>query len=327
MKKRRIMSILASAVLVGALLVPAAVPAVADEAESYKIGFSQATMASPFYVTMVDEFEKYCEENGVEPMAISADEDVQKQNQDIMDMIAAGIDALILNPINLESVQTGIDACVEAGIPVITVDRMASSGGTAVVKRDNKEMGRLVGERLLEELGGAEAAEGTIIELQGTAGDQVMMDRRDGFESAFEGVDGITIVQSVNCDYVRAKAVVAAQDLIQANLDNNIVAIYGHNDDMAIGGMQAAQEAGLEGVLICGVDGLMEAVEAIANGEGYICTTLNDPGTELKVAADTAIKVLNGDDFEEEVDAGTGLVDTANAAEYVDESLSFAAMK
>ena len=113
--------------------------------------------------------------------------------------------------------------------------------------------------------------------------------------------------------------------MIQGN--DNIVAIYGHNDDMAMGGLQAAQEAGLEGVMVCGVDGLMEAVEAIANGEGYVATTLNDPGTELKVAADTAIKVLNGDEYEEEVDAGTGLIDTSNAADYVDENLSFAAMK
>ena len=322
MKKSKVVL---SAILAAAVVMSVAPLAHAEEvvpAGDYKIGFSQATMASPFYVTMVDAFENYCEEKGVEPMAISADEDVQKQNQDIMDMIAAGIDALILNPINLESVQTGIDACVEAGIPVITVDRMASSGGTAVVKRDNKEMGRLTGEALLKALDGKT---GTILELQGSAGDQVMMDRRDGFESVFEDVDGITIVQSVNCDYVRAKALTAAQDMIQGN--DNIIAIYGHNDDMAMGGLQAAQEAGLDDVLVCGVDGLMEAVEAIANGEGYVATTLNDPGTELKVAADTALKVLNGEPYEEEVDAGTGLIDTTNAADYVDDSLSFAAMK
>ena len=323
MKKAKvIVGVIAAATMVMSLATTAFAAEEVTPAGDYKIGFSQATMASPFYVTMVDAFEAYCEEKGVEPMAISADEDVQKQNQDIMDMIAAGIDALILNPINLESVQTGIDACVEAGIPVITVDRMASSGGTAVVKRDNKEMGRLTGEALLKALDGKT---GTIRELQGTAGDQVMMDRRDGFESVFEGVEGITIVQSVNCDYVRAKALTAAQDMIQGN--DNIIAIYGHNDDMAMGGLQAAQEAGLEDVLVCGVDGLMEAVEAIANGEGYVATTLNDPGTELKVAADTAIRVLNGEDFEQEVDAGTGLVDTSNAADYVDDSLTFAAMK
>ena len=159
MKKSKVVL---SAILAAAVVMSVAPLAHAEEvvpAGDYKIGFSQATMASPFYVTMVDAFENYCEEKGVEPMAISADEDVQKQNQDIMDMIAAGIDALILNPINLESVQTGIDACVEAGIPVITVDRMASSGGTAVVKRDNKEMGRLTGEALLKALDASKDAQ------------------------------------------------------------------------------------------------------------------------------------------------------------------------
>lgn len=290
----------------------------------YTIGFSQCTLASPFYTTMKTVIEEYADELGVSVTVVSADDDVQKQNNDILDLVSSGIDALIVNPINTEGVQTGIDACVEAGIPVVTVDRMAASGADAAVVRDNKEMGRLVGEELLKELGGAEKASGVILELQGTSGDQVMMDRRDGFESAFEGVDNITIVQSAYCDYTRSKAITAAADLIQAN--DNIVAIYGHNDDMALGGMQAAQEAGLTDVKICGVDGLMEAVQAIADGT-YACTALNDPGTEIKVALDTAVAILNGETVEETVDAGTGLVNADNAADYVDDSLAFAAMK
>lgn len=295
---------------------------VADE--DYTIGFSQCTLASPFYTTMKTVIEDYAEEKGVTVQVVSADDDVQKQNNDIMDLVSSGIDALILNPINTDGVQTGIEACQDAGIPVITVDRMASSGATAAVVRDNYAMGQLVGEELLKELGGADNASGTILEIQGTSGDQVMMDRRDGFESAFADAKNITIVQSAYCDYTRSKAITAAADLIQSN--DNIVAIYGHNDDMALGAMQAAQEAGLTDVKICGVDGLMEAVKAIADGS-YSCTALNDPGTEIKVALDTAIAVLNGETVEEEVDAGTGLVNADNAADYVDDSLSFAAMK
>lgn len=281
-------------------------------------------MASPFYTQMKTVIEEYAKEKGVEVTVISADDDVQKQNSDILDFISGGIDALILNPINTEGVQSGIDACKEAGIPVITVDRMASSGAAAAVVRDNKVMGRLVGDALLKELGGAEKATGTILELQGASGDQVMMDRRDGFESAFADAKGIKIVQSAYCDYTRSKAITAAQDMIQAN--ENIVAIYGHNDDMSLGGMQAAQEAGLKDVKICGVDGLMEAVKAINDGQ-YSCTALNDPGTEIKVALDTTIAVLNGETVEAVIDAGTGLVDASNAAEYVDDSLPFAAIK
>lgn len=85
----------------------------------------------------------------------------------------------------------------------------------------------------------ADKASGKILEIQGTAGDQVMMARRDGFESVFKDVAGIEIVQSVNCDYARAKAVAATQDLLQAN--DGVVAIYGHNDDMAVGAARFVQ--------------------------------------------------------------------------------------
>lgn len=292
--------------------------------KQYTIGFAQCTLASPFYTQMKTVIEDYAKEKGVTVTVVSADDDVTKQNSDIMDLISKGIDALILNPINTEGVQTGIDACKDAGIPVITVDRMAASGATAAVVRDNKKMGQIVGEELLKELGGADKASGTILELQGTSGDQVMMDRRDGFEAAFADAPNVKIVQSAYCDYTRSKAVTAAQDMIQANSD--IIAIYGHNDDMALGGLQAAQEAGLTDVKVCGVDGLMEAVKAINDGT-YACTALNDPGTEIKVALDTAIKVLNGESVEESVDAGTGLVNADNAADYVDDSLPFAEIK
>jgi len=271
---------------------------------------------------MKDVAESYAKELGVDITVVSADDDVQKQNNDINDLISSGIDALILNPMNTDGVATGIQACKDAGIPVITVDRMASSGATAAIVRDNKKMGNIVGEALLKTLGGKDNAKGTILELQGTSGDQVMMDRRDGFEEAFKDASGIKIVQSAYCDYERAKAITAAQDLIQANTD--IVAVYGHNDDMALGGMQACQEAGLKDVKICGVDGLMEAINAIAAGN-YSCTALNDPGSELKIAIDTCIKVLDGETVDASIDAGTGLVDSSNASQYVNADLAFAA--
>lgn len=297
----------------------------AAESTGYKIGFSQCTMASPFYVTMVDVAQEYAKEVGVELVYSDANEDVTKQNNDINDMISQGIDALILNPINAESAAPGVEACQEAGIPVITIDRNVNEGNTAYVGRDNEAMGRLVGEALLEALGGADSAKGKILEIQGTAGDTVMMARRDGFESAFEGVDGIEIVQSAYCDYTRSKAVTATQDLLQAHKEG-VVAVYGHNDDMSLGAMQVLEEQGVKDVMVTGVDGLMEAVMAIDEGK-YAITTMNDPGSLLKVAIDTTLKILNGESYDEFVDAGTGVIDADNAADYVDESLAFAAMK
>ena len=89
---------------------------------------------------------------------------------------------------------------------------------------------------------------------------------------------------------------------------------------------QLFEENGIEGVKVTGVDGLMEAVMAIQDGK-YSITTMNDPGSLLKVAMNTTLKVLNGEDYDEFVDAGTGVIDSSNVADYVDDSLAFAAMK
>lgn len=323
MRKKGIVAVLTAAALAASMTT--AVSAAEESAgTSYKIGFAQCTLASPFYVSMKDVAEEYAKELGVELTVVSADDDVTKQNNDINDMLTSGIDALIVNPINAEGIAPAIEACTKAEIPVITVDRNINEGYTAYVGRDNEEMGRLVGEALVEHLGGKEEASGKILEIQGTAGDTVMMARRDGFEAAVAEAPGLEVIQSAYCDYTRSKAVTATQDLLQSN--DGIVAVYGHNDDMALGASQVLQEKGVEGVAVCGVDGLMEAVMAINDGS-YAITTMNDPGSLIKAALDTSLKILNGEEYEEYVDAGTGVIDSSNVADYVDESLAFAAMK
>lgn len=293
-------------------------------AKSFKIGFSQCTLASPFYTTMKDAAEAFAKNNNLELVFISADDDVQKQNADVMDMISSGIDALIINPMNNEGVSAALQAAADAGIPIVTIDRFTSDPHvTARIVRDNEYMGQIVGEQLLKELEADGITEGTILEIQGTAGDSVMMARRDGFDKVFAGKN-YTIVKSVNCDYTRSLAVTATQDLIQAN--DNIVAIYGHNDDMSVGALQACTEAGLSGIKVCGVDGLMEAVKAIANNEGYCATSMNDPTSLLQIAMQTCVKLLNGETVDKEVDAGTGLISSENAKKYVS-SLAFAENK
>lgn len=321
MKKKGILAVMTAAAMVASMAMPVSA---AEAKTDYKIGFAQCTLASPFYVSMKDAVEEYAKELGVELVVVSADDDVTKQNNDINDMITGGIDALIVNPINAEGIAPAIEACTKAEIPVITVDRNINEGYTAYVGRDNEAMGKLVGEALVEHLGGKDKAEGKILEIQGTAGDTVMMARRDGFEAAVAEAPGLEVVQSAYCDYTRSKAVTATQDLLQSN--DNIVAVYGHNDDMSLGAAQVLAEKGVEGVAVCGVDGLMEAVMAINDGT-YAITTMNDPGSLIKTALDTALKVLNGEAYEEYVDAGTGVIDSSNAADYVDENLAFAAMK
>ncbi|SCP96907.1 substrate-binding domain-containing protein [Anaerobium acetethylicum] len=291
--------------------------------DTFTIGFSNCSQDTPFFANMTPIIGDYGKEKGLEVISLNADNDVAKQNKDIQDLISRGIDVLLVNPVNEDGPSAGIEACNKAGIPVITVDKNVKKGYDAWVGRDNKEMGRLVGERLIELLGGKDAAKGTILEIQGTAGSTTMMNRRDGFDAAIAEAPGLKIVQSSYCDYDRSKAIPATQDLLQANKD--VVAIYGHNDDMALGAAQVCAEQGFADVLVCGVDGLMEAVLKIEEG-GYACTASNDPVLLGQTAVDTAIKIMAGEKVEEFVDAGTVVIDADNVADYADKELDFATM-
>ena len=321
MKVRKI-SAMVMAVMMAASVCSSAAFAEEKDLSELTIGFSNCSQDTPFFANMTPIIQEYAEGLGAKVVALNADNDIAKQNQDIMDLVTQGIDILIINPVNEDGPSAGIEACNNAEIPVVTVDKNVKAGYTSWVGRDNQEMGRLCGEKLIELLGG-EDAKGTILEIQGTAGSTTMMQRRDGFHEAVDKIEGLKVVQSSYCDYDRSKAIPATQDLLQANED--IVAIFGHNDDMALGAAQVCAEQGLNDVLVCGVDGLMEAVLKIQDGE-YACTTSNDPVLMGQTAVDVAVKIFNGEEAEDFVDAGTVVIDAENVAEYADESLDFATM-
>ncbi len=303
----------AAAILAGAFT---ATPALA---EGLKIGFSQVTLQSPFYVQLKDGAEAAAEAGGDQLIFLDANGDVSKQNNDIQDLITQGVDAIIINPVNPDAVVPSLEAADAAGIPVITVDRSVNEGKVvAHIGRDNKAMGMMVGEAVKARLA-ADGIEGAkIIEIQGDAGGAVMMDRRDGFHAAMEG-SGHTIVEGPYAEYIRANAVVAMQDLLQANSDVKVV--YAHNDDMALGAMQVLQESGRVDVLVSGVDGLSEALEVMATGGNYVATALNDPQYLGDVTIQVAREAIAGKDVPSFVDAGSKAVTPENVGEFPRDSL------
>lgn len=286
------------------------------------IGFSQCTLESPFYVALMDEAKAEAATKGAQLIYADAQSSVSKQNSDIQDLISKGINVLVLNAQQADGYQSAISAAKAKGIAVIEVDRNVNGDITSFVGRDNKAMGALIGKKAVELLGGAGNAKGTILEVQGAAGDKVMMARRDGFHSAVDQEKGIKVIQTPYCDYVRSKAVAAAQDAFQAHKDISL--IYAHNDDMALGALQVANQMGLKNVKVVGIDGLMEAVKGITQGT-YVATTCNDPAYEGKLAVDAAIDAASGKTVEANIDAGTALIDSSNASKYYDPSKTFAA--
>ncbi|MFZ3582884.1 substrate-binding domain-containing protein [Loktanella sp. DJP18] len=109
-----------------------------------------------------------------------------------------------------------------------------------------------------------------IVELQGTTGSSPAIDRKTGFENAIAGHDNLEIVRSQTGDFTRSQGKVVMESFLKAEGGENICALYAHNDDMAVGAIQAIKEAGLkpgEDIKIVAIDAVPDAHLAIANGE------------------------------------------------------------
>ncbi|GAB6902114.1 substrate-binding domain-containing protein [Kineosporia succinea] len=285
------------------------------DGDGIKIGFSQVTQQSPFYVELGQGAKDAAAKAGDEMYFVDANGDVTKQNDDIQDLITRGVKVLIINPVDPKGVAPGLAAAKAAGVKVISVDRPLD-GAVTYVGRDNVEMGKLVGEQLLKSLG---SGGGKVLEIQGDAGGTVARDRSAGFNEALNGAPGVTVVKGPYAEYIRSKAVTAMQDLLQSNPD--VKAVYCHNDDMCMGVLQVLKENNRDDVKVAGVDGLMEAVKAVADGGQYVATAVNDPQYEGQIAVDTAVKVAAGESVPEFIDAGTKLVDADTAKDLTGDAL------
>ena len=273
------------------------------------IGFSQATLQSPFYVQLKTGAEAAAKAGGDQLGVLDANGDENKQNNDIQDLITRGVKVLIINPVNPDAVAPVLSAAGDAHIPVMTVDRAVHGDVATYVGRDNQTMGRIVGKALV----GMLKPGSKIIEIQGDAGGTVMAARRDGFGEAAKAA-GDTLVMGPYAEYVRANAVTAMQDLLQANPD--VKAVYAHNDDMALGALQVLRENNRKDVLVAGVDGLSEAVKDLAAGDQFVATAANDPIRLGAVTIETARKVAAGQKLPPFIDAGTALIDKQTVGEF-----------
>lgn len=295
-----------------ALAVAASVLALNAQAKDLKIGFSQVTLQSPFYVQLRDGAKAAAAKDGDELIFLDANGDISKQNNDIQDLLTRKVDVLIINAVNPDAVGASLEAARRAKVPVIAVDRAINAPVATTIGRNNAQMGELSGKALVAALKQKGVVSGKIIEIQGDAGGTVMKERRKGFHTALAGTD-FKIIDGPYSEYMRANAVTAMQDLLQAHPD--LKAVIAHNDDMAMGALQVLNESGKKDVLVAGVDGLSEAIDKIQTGDQYVATALNDPRYLGEVAIEAARGLITGKTIPAFVDAGTKVVTKADAAE------------
>ncbi len=332
MKKRILVSLLA-AILVVATLVgcskPAQTPQTSEPAGSssettepaekkFKVGFSQGTMNHPFRVAMVEENVAYAKEHYPEMEIIVTDgnNDSAKQVSDVEDLIAQGIDALIISPLTAEALTDVCAKAMEAGIPVITLDRNVNTEVTTFIGAENKPMG-VASAKLLAEMTGGKAR---IIEVQGTAGASATIDRHDGFVEELANYPEMEIIAEQYCDYLRENAMVFMEDMLQRFGPGEIDAVYAHNDEMALGALEAIRAAGREdeGIKIIGMDGTEVAFEAIKSGAMTFTVVYPYCAPE---GVQVAYQILNGEKVDTRIQLDTAIVSAENIDEWIGKGL------
>ena len=246
-----------------------------------KIGMSVPGLQFPFFVIMKDDAEKAAAKLGASIVFADAQNDSSKQASDIENFVAQKVDAILVSPMTVDSQVPAIEAAVAAGIPVATVDRKSNSDKVLVhVGADNVEGGRAAARFIIKSLGN----KGSVIELEGTPGASAAIDRKKGFDEVIKK-SGVKLLVSEGADFNRAKGQNVMEALIQKY--PKFDAVFGANDEMIIGAIEAMSAAGVKGKVTVGFDATPDAFQYMR--EGKLTATIDQyPGKQ----AGEALKYL-----------------------------------
>jgi ribose transport system substrate-binding protein len=257
------------------------------------------------------------DENGVEIVITDAQSNTPKQVSDIQDMVAQGADVLFIPPREEQGLEPALQSAREAGVPVFLVDREANAEicedyigfmGSNFIEQ---------GERAAEWLVEAKNGKAKVAELQGTVGASVTADRGEGFKSVIDENSGMEIIASQSGNFNRAEGQNVMEQILGGNPD--LDAVYAHNDEMAIGAIQALKDAGRkpgEDVTVVSVDGTRDALQAIIDGD--LGATVETNPRFGPLAFDTAKRFLSGEQVPTKITVQDRLFDESNAAQYID---------
>lgn len=262
--------------------------------DGLRIGVTVYDMSS-FIAQGQEGMEAYAGENNIDLIWNSAGGDVATQASQVEQLTNAGVDAIIIVPVQADSLGPQLQAAKAADIPVIAVNTTLTdeSAITSSVLPDDVAAGKQEMEMMADELGG----KGNIVILQGPLGSSPELDRTEGIESALAQNPGMKVLAKDTANWTRAEAVNKVKNWI-SSFGEDIDGIVAENDDMGLGAVQALNEAGMK-VPVVGVDGIEDGLGAVQKGD-FIGTSLQHGRVELATGLAVAQKVANGERVERE---------------------------
>lgn len=252
------------------------------------IGLAVSTQSNPFFVTLKKGAEEEARKQGLTLITVDAQDDPAKQIASIEDLIQKKVKVILVNPTDSDAVVGAVKAANAAGIPVVTLDRSVNGGEVAShVASDNVAGGKMAAEYLLEKIGN----QGDVVELEGIPGASAARERGQGFHDVIDQAKDVKVVGRQPADFDRAKGLSVMENILQAN--KNVKGVFAHNDEMALGAVQALEAAGMKDVTVVGFDATDDAVNAVKAGK-MSATVAQKPELIGKTAVDAAKKIIDG---------------------------------
>lgn len=260
-----------------------------DDSGRPQVGVTLLTEAHVFYQDLKRGLEEAADSVGVDLHIVAGEWDLARQTAQVQNFITREMDAIVIAPVNSSGIVSAVEEAAEAGIPVFTADIAAAGGGvTSHVASDNKQGGRILGQFLAQRLDGVGKV--AILDQPTVAS---VIDRVAGFREAVAAYPDIEIVAAPAVER-------GLRDVAKEKTDNllasgqQIDAIFGSNDDCALGALAALQAAGRPDIIVVGYDATPEARTAIAGGTQLIADAVQDPVAIGRRTIEVVTKSLAG---------------------------------
>ncbi|WP_327250326.1 ABC transporter substrate-binding protein [Streptomyces sp. NBC_01244] len=280
------------------------------------MGFAQVGAESGWRTANTKSVQEAAKKAGIELKFSDAQQKQENQIKAIRTFIQQKVDVIAFSPVVESGWDTVLKEAKDAGIPVILTDRAVDTKDTSLYKTflgsDFVKEGKSAGEWLT----GAYANEQgpvNIVELQGTTGSAPANDRKAGFADAIRADGKFKIVASQTGDFTRAKGKEVMQAFLKSQKDIDV--LYAHNDDMALGAIQAIEESGKKpgtDIKVISVDGIKDAFVAMTEGKINVVVECNPMlGDQLM---ELAKKVVAGESVPTRVETQEGVFPQDKAA-------------
>ena len=276
------------------------------------IGVSLLNLSNEFIVALDKAMEDKARQMGVELIVNDAQRSAETQVRQVESFLAQKVDAVILNPCEVEASSPAVEKALAAGIPIINVNSETRAAPTAFVGSRDEDAGRIAMEYLAKRLNG----KGNIVMMQGFMGQAAQIKRDQGARAVLAANPAMKLLADQTAEWDRAKAMTLMENWIQS-YGPHLDGVFAQNDEMAMGALIALEQAKLKSkVVLVGVDAIADALQAVRDGR-LDATVFQDAKGQGAAAVETAVKILHKEPYEKQTLIPFQLVTKENVGQFL----------